>query len=184
MAVIRMTVDSEGGYTRLPEGHYALEVTSVGVKEATEAGKFPQLVVKHRVVWSERPGYEGKPTTQWFSLSPKAAWRLRDLLDATDVPYEEDRPDGKTLVVSFDADFLVGRTYKARCYHEEYQGKVYERWADFEPFASSSGAVSAPAMVQQSLPMPPAPVQAPVQAPAQPPVQVQPPVVTGPVKVG
>jgi hypothetical protein len=85
----------------LPEGQYLAEIDKIEFKEARESGKFPQLQVTYAVIDGE---HLGRKQSEWVSLSPKAAFRLKkwfakfgfedlDNLDVNDDTNMLDDPD-------------------------------------------------------------------------------------------
>jgi hypothetical protein len=101
MPIIEFDAPSNEGFQPLPEGTYWLRIESV--EQGTSSAGNPQLVVKTKVVDGE---YANKSVTIWYSLTPKSTWKLKALLDATDVPYEE--VGGR---VRFDTDDLYDREF-------------------------------------------------------------------------
>lgn len=85
----------------LPEGVYTLTITEV--EQTTSSKGNPQLRIGVRTV--DGPVVD-RARSIWYSLLDTAGWRLARLLDACEVPYEQ---NGKAI--RFDTDDLIDRTF-------------------------------------------------------------------------
>jgi len=105
----------EGGqWTPLPAGDYLMQIDSAEGGASKNEGK-PQTLVKCHVVGGPN---DGKNCVIFYSHSPKAIWKLRDLAEACGVDYEleelgrNDPETGKPQVkFGMDTDDLPGCTF-------------------------------------------------------------------------
>ena len=85
--------DVEDSFENLPVGTYLAEISKAKLREATEEGKFDQLMVTYTVIEGE---LLGKVSTQWLSFSPKAAFMMKrffkafGLEDLADMDFDDD----------------------------------------------------------------------------------------------
>lgn len=93
-------------YTNLPVGEYFGEVAEIVWKAAKEAGKFPQLMAKYTVL--DEGDQLGQTSTEFISLSPKAAFRLKAYMDKFGVGDIEDLDVDDETDILMDPD-LAGR---------------------------------------------------------------------------
>lgn len=88
--------DVEDSFESLPVGSYLAEVSKARLREATEEGKFDQLMVTFTVIDGD---LLGKVSTQWLSFSPKAAFMMKrffghfGLGDLDDMDFDDDTLD-------------------------------------------------------------------------------------------
>lgn len=106
--------DVEDSFENLPTGSYLAEVSKAKLREATEEGKFDQLMVTYTVIDGE---LVGKVSTQWLSFSPRAAFMMKrffghfGLGDLEDMDFDDDslellEPDiiGARVIFKVSAD--------------------------------------------------------------------------------
>ena len=74
MPTIAVNLGNVEAFENLPLGSYAGEIDRITYREAREAGKFPQLMVTYVVTDGESTG---RKSSEFLSLSPKAAFRLK-----------------------------------------------------------------------------------------------------------
>lgn len=74
MPTIPVNLGNVEAYENLPLGEYLGQIDKIVYKEPREAGKFPQLMVTYTVIDGEQLG---RKSSEWLSLSPKAAFRLK-----------------------------------------------------------------------------------------------------------
>lgn len=74
MPTIAVNLGNVEAFESLPFGKYLGEIEKVTYKEPREAGKFAQLQVTYLVIDGE---HTGRKQSEWLSLSPKAAFRLK-----------------------------------------------------------------------------------------------------------
>jgi len=160
MPIIEFDAPSSEGFQPLPEGTYWLRIESV--EQSTSSAGNPQLVVKTRVVDGE---YANKSVTIWYSLTPKSTWKLKALLDATDVPYEE--VGGR---VRFDTDDLYDKDFvvDASVGVNPNTQKPKNDWSNERPPKSASKSASKPQPTTAAAVSAPAPAQAASAAAAAP----------------
>lgn len=129
-----------GDYEPLPQGDYNYQIDEVEEKPAKSDDKFPQIMVKMTVV--DGPS-AGKRSTAFFSLSPKASFRLRKVLEATGCTVVS---RGKTddSIEQFDADLdeLVNKYVTFAVRIEEHDGNKNNKFD--KPRAFGAGAVATP----------------------------------------
>lgn len=78
MPAIPVSLADVETFESLPEGKYLGDIDSIKFQEATQPGKFPQLKVTYVVVDGDELG---RKQSEWLSMSPKAAFRLRKWFD-------------------------------------------------------------------------------------------------------
>ena len=71
--------DVEDSFENLPVGSYLAEISRAKLREATEEGKFDQLMVTYSVIDGE---LLGKVSTQFLSFSPKADFMMKRFFKA------------------------------------------------------------------------------------------------------
>lgn len=76
------------------------------------------------------PSDDGKTTQLIVSLTPQARWRLEIFLDAVGAP-----PKGGATI-----DKFIGRQFRGRVSHEDYQGRPQARINEMFPASSSPAA--------------------------------------------
>jgi hypothetical protein len=76
----QITLDLTGveTYDNLPISKYYGSIDKIEYREATEPGKFAQLMITYMVIEGE---LVGRKTSEFLSLSPKAAFRLKKWLN-------------------------------------------------------------------------------------------------------
>jgi hypothetical protein len=74
MPTIPVNLSNVQGYEELPVGEYLAQIDSIVHKPSDDPDRFAQLMVKYTVI---DEGALGKTATEWLSLSPKAAFRLK-----------------------------------------------------------------------------------------------------------
>lgn len=74
MPTIAVNLGNVEAYDNLPVGSYYGEIDRITYREAREAGKFPQLMVTYLVTDGDSAG---RKSSEFLSLSPKAAFRLK-----------------------------------------------------------------------------------------------------------
>lgn len=78
MPQINLDLTGVETYDNLPVGKYYGSVDKIEYREAQEEGKFPQLMATYMVIEGE---LVGRKTSEFLSLSPKAAFRLKRWLN-------------------------------------------------------------------------------------------------------
>lgn len=109
----------ESGGRSVPEGNYQLEVVSCEEKESSEGN--PYLAWKYKV---SEGAYKGATIYDNTSLTAKALWRLKNLLEAMGVEV----PSGK---MGLDLKSYVGNKVWVKIVNEVYQGKEKPRVGEF-----------------------------------------------------
>lgn len=118
-----ITVDFTGvesGFPRVPDGDYLLEVTKITEEESEESGN-SYLSWTYQIVGGK---HDGKKVGDILSLSPKALFRLKDLLTAMGAEI----PDGEFNLAVED---YIGVQVGATIGQEEYNGKIRSRPAAY-----------------------------------------------------
>lgn len=75
MPTINVNLSKVEAYENLPLGEYLAQVDKITYKAPREAGKFGQLMVTYKVI--DDGEQLGRASSEWLSLSPKAAFRLK-----------------------------------------------------------------------------------------------------------
>ena len=113
MPTIPVNLSNVQGYEELPVGEYLAQIDGIVHKPSDDPDKFAQLMVKYQVIDGE---LLGKTATEWLSLSPKAAFRLKkwfakfglddtenlEVDDDTDDLTEPDLVGYQVIIKSFD----------------------------------------------------------------------------------
>lgn len=161
MAKINFT-RGKGGFDLLPEGTYDFTIKSVKQGTAKTSGN-AQLEVDLEVVDGNHAGASHR---EWYSLSPKAGWKIAALLeaagiDAVDTGQVNEESDP---VLEADPDELVGRFIRGTISHEKYEktGKTNARLNKEEP-SPFTPAKAQPAAPAQAAPAQPSAAGAPAQ---------------------
>jgi hypothetical protein len=99
------TPREDGEFEPLPDGYYRAEIEKIDLSDRPGASGFHQWVV----VWRIKAPRAHAKRTQWdrLSLSPKAAWKMRELFDALGYEYDS------------DSDELIGETAILELFQEE-----------------------------------------------------------------
>ena len=130
--VIEFKAKESKGWQPLPDATYVLQITAVDPTKVSKKNN-PQMMVEAQVAEGD---HTGKKVTLWYPLDGNAAWRLRNLLEATGVDYEDTELDetddeGKPIHgYSFDSDDLSGTTFLADCTQRTYEGKINNDFAN------------------------------------------------------
>ena len=93
--VVNFDKMEEGG-SRIPDGRYIAKIVSYEVKDGEQ---YEYIAVKFEIVSGD---YKGKNLYENFSLSPKALFKLRDLLVGLGVAVPK-------KAINLDLDALVGK---------------------------------------------------------------------------
>lgn len=139
----------QGDYVPLPEGEYDQQIDSA--EQGVSGNQNPNLKVKTLIVGGK---FDGRKVTHFFSLLPKAGFRIKMLLDSTGTPYKtETGEDGKPRY-AFDTDDLAGRYFTAsatvRAATEQYPAN--NDWQKFRGYAAAPTAVAAPTVTTTTVP--------------------------------
>lgn len=102
----------ESGGFDVPDGQYALAVSSVTQKKSESSGQ-PYLSWEFKV---DEGKYKGRKVWDNTSLQPQALWKLRSLLECMGMDIE----DGE---FELDLSDFEGNTIGAEIANEKYQGK-------------------------------------------------------------
>lgn len=99
--------ESDEEFEPLPDGHYLAKIESIKLSDRAGQSGYKQWVV----VWRIQAPRKYAKRTQWdrLSLSPKAAWKMRELFDALGYEYDSDSAE------------LVGETAVLEIFQEEIQ---------------------------------------------------------------
>lgn len=110
-----------GSFTPWPEGTYDCKITETEFG-SSKAGN-PQLRVRLECVAGP---YAGKQSNVWYSLLPKAAWKLNGLLEALSIEKEDTGQvdEAGQPIETFDDEWLLGRVVQYDLKHREYNGKT------------------------------------------------------------
>ena len=187
------TAPWDGEASVLPPGEYAFEVVDAIIKEAKTSEKFPSLVLDLVVTGgADSEQYNGVKRKHFVSLSPNAAGRLRNIIDACHVPIEADG--------GFTTETFLGTGFIAEAYEDTYEkpdlasgnsvtktvGKIHKErpiesgWSGAVAEGQPQAAPQAP-QAPQAAPQQPAAPTAPAapQAPAAPRAATAPRVAAG-----
>lgn len=136
MITVRTTKGTGGDWQPLPKATYDFTVTDV--KEKTASSGNPNLQVACSVADGQ---YTGRTANIWYSLLPKSGWKLKMLLEACGVDFNEveldgeiDEDSGKPLTeLQFDTDEIVGKTFTCDVTEGEFEGKANNRFNNERP---------------------------------------------------
>jgi hypothetical protein len=171
----------DGSTSMLPPGEYVFQVEECVIVPPKKEGGHPQLEFDLTVqAGADSEQYNGTEKKHWLSLAPKAAGRVRNMLDACGVAVEADG--------SFDSDHFQGAQFIAEVYEESYlkpnlakgttdevitnrirkERPVEAGWSDggAAPAAAQAPAAAAPAAAAPRAPAAKAPAAAQAAAPA------------------
>lgn len=130
MTRVRFNASQGGGkgeWKPLPTSTQVIEIDAY-VEQRTSSGGHPNLHWKGHVVGGS---YDGKEVHLWYTLAPRATWRLRQLLEATlsDEQYgieetgEKDDRGDPVVEFEFEPEDLVGCRVQFDVIEGEYNGK-------------------------------------------------------------
>jgi hypothetical protein len=164
-----MSANQGGSFQPWPEGTYNCRITETELG-TSKAGN-PQLRVRLEVVDGT---YAGKQSNVWYSLLPKAAWKIDALLTALGIEKEPtgDVDENGEPITVFDDEWLLHRVVEFDVKHREYNGKtqmdfVNERASDYDVPPEDEPAPAKAAPVKAAPKPAPAPVEsAPAGVPA------------------
>jgi hypothetical protein len=107
--------DVESGYKLIPAGTYLLKVKSTKPTKSKSSNR-PVIRWSHVVIEPEE--FAGSVIPDSTSLTDEALWRLKQLLEAVEVTWDED---------SFDPDDAVDREFIGEVVTDEYEGKTQNK---------------------------------------------------------
>lgn len=168
MPIIPLDFTGVESFDSLPLGKYAGSIDKVELRPATEEGKFDQVMVTYMVIDGE---HTGRKQSEFLSLSPKAAFRLKRWIDKFE--FEEDSltgldfDDETNLLVEPDltAINVIFKVYEdPKLYQGEKQIRcsLEEVLPDDEPVVAPAPAArpaARPAAVRPARAAAPAPVE-------------------------
>lgn len=175
MAIIQFQVSPEdidkaakGGGGTLPAGQYRLRVESKDWTPPKEAGKYPTLVLKCKVLTSFNGQNVDKTITRRFNMHPKSIpYNLARFLQAAGIAYQY-TPQG---AIMFDDDHTLGVVTDVTCKIRPGDQRDFEEWENDAPIGPTQQVTpQSPPMQQGGF----APPQGGWTPPAQPTYQ-QPP---------
>lgn len=120
-------VEAGGGFVRVPEGDYGMEITKVQQKTGEDSGK-AYLNISLKLSQGDKKG-NGKTLVHRASLSQKALWNLKNMLEACgkQVP-------SKALKITLSN--LIGLKCAGTVIDDEpYEGKIKSIVSAFFPLA-------------------------------------------------
>jgi hypothetical protein len=145
MARIPFQAGTPKTFTPMPKGTYCLRIDDV--EEQTSKSNNPMLKITHLV--EDHATYAGRKVIRFFSLSPKATFRLRAMLEAA-IPDKveivesgDTNDDGDPLFnVDFDTDDLIGAAYYADAIvkYDKERDQENNEWRNERPLESASAA--------------------------------------------
>jgi hypothetical protein len=104
----------DGEANILPPGEFAFEIEDCVILPAKAADKHPQLEFDLTVIGgADTDQYNGSSKKHWLSLSPNAAGRVRNMLDACGVAIEADG--------GFDSDGFKHTQFIAEVYEDSFE---------------------------------------------------------------
>lgn len=114
--------------SRWPEGDYVVKVSESSWGESSTGNK--QIINKYEALKGE---LKGSTTTDWLTITPKALWRLKKMMEAAGIPVAS----GKMRVRTED---IEGTKLGITIVHEEYDGKKKAKVSDYWPLAEAEPA--------------------------------------------
>jgi Protein of unknown function (DUF669) len=117
--VVDFTNVTAGGRVRIPEGDYRVAVKSV--KHDTSKAGDPMLVWEFELVEGK---HKGKVLKDYTSLTPKALWKLKGLLEAMGITVPNKR-------VALRLEKYAGVQLGITAIDDEYEGKISSKVGDY-----------------------------------------------------
>lgn len=112
---------SSSEFVALPNASWPMQVDSVEITKSSQNN--PMLKVQYSVL-GEVPEGCGKKQFDQFSLLPQAGWKLKNFLEAAQVPHSAMPGANKgEFDIDFDTQDAVGKTFIGRTKQETYQKK-------------------------------------------------------------
>lgn len=137
-----------GGFSLPPEGTYDFEIIEVVEQDADDEGS-PRLYLQLKVADGDQ---EGAEVRDYHTLSPKRAWTMRNVLNATGAPYDlmDEDEDEETATFDFDTDDLLGRYFRADLthYRNEAKKRTYPNFSEVQVSPLQEAATAAPPAAQ------------------------------------
>lgn len=124
MPKLSFTASESEGWKPLPAGTYAIMFDSVQM--GASSGGHPQMRLNGHV---DGGNHDGKKVTIFYVIMAQTGWKLKDLLFAAGVSYEEtdtgevNDEDKPIMSYEFDPDDLPGQVVEYDVKMREYQGK-------------------------------------------------------------
>ncbi|MGH9388836.1 MAG: DUF669 domain-containing protein [Vicinamibacteria bacterium] len=166
-------VDPDEASNLVPEGEYVVTVLKAEKVKAKSEDGYPYIKLQLMVAQGQ---YEGETVTDQLSESPKAKWRLAQLVKACGLAKK-----GETGERPFTVASLLNSVLNIKVKHEEYKGMdrarptrywmhetTQERLKQEEGPGSGGGTEGAPAADPAASAAPPSSAPAPAAAPAAP----------------
>lgn len=122
--------DIESGYTTVPPGTYLLEVKSA---KPTKSKSSSQPVIRWSYIVLEPSEFAGKVIPDSTSLKDEAMWKLKGLLEALEVGWDEE---------GFDPDDAIGKEFVGVITIEQYEGKDVNRVSEYHKVGELDPAIS------------------------------------------
>jgi hypothetical protein len=153
MPKIEVKMTESEGWKPLPKGTYEFIIDNV--VETLSSKNNPQLKITMHVM--NHPQYSDKKSTMFLPMVPKAAFRVSELIDATEIDCDETEltgeqdEDGNDIKfnLSFDTDDLVGATFKADVDAHLYNGKDQQDFNNLRPIKDKERPAAAQQQQQQ-----------------------------------
>jgi hypothetical protein len=154
MPKIEVKMTESEGWKPLPKGTYECIIDNV--VETLSSKNNPQLKITGHVM--NHPQYNDKKITLFLPMVPKAAFRVSELIDATEIDCDEQELTGEKddegndikFNLSFDTDDLVGATFKADVEVREYNGKDSNDFRNLRPIKDKERPATATQPQQRS----------------------------------
>ena len=127
MARIAYSQGDKSSFKVLPNGTYEFRITDV--EQGVSSNGNPQIKVKFEVV--DGP-YRGDTVTAWYSLVPKALWKVLQLVEALGIETEGtgEVDDKGEEIMAFDTDDLIGCLVSFDVGQREYNGRKSNEFND------------------------------------------------------
>jgi len=119
---VDMREAQSGGRSRYPEDDYKVKIIKAEKGVSKKSGN-SQIIVTYEFIEPEK--FAGKTFKDYFALTPKAAWRVGNLLDAVDLKWSQKVMD---IRLSKLQDKVLGITIVDG---DPYNGKVSSKVADY-----------------------------------------------------
>lgn len=139
MAKMTIPVGEGGGWEPLPEGDFNFTIEDK--EERTSSNGNPQLMLKMRVL--DGP-LADKVATNFLTITAKAAFRTKQLLEAAGVKYDVEGKDADgNELISFESDDLLNKNVTYKVKQREYEGKLNNSFDNPRPYGAGAAAAQA-----------------------------------------
>ena len=130
------------GFDPIPAGVYPIVVSSLKQSEEDGPSGYPYIILEMTVADGD---FENRKLWTNLSMSPKAAFKVKEFLLATGVP-----PEDLTATFKFDPDEYEGAVIDISVKQTTYDDKLRNQVSNFIPAADSKTGVKGTAKAKKS----------------------------------